>query len=305
MESSSIEIKLSRTDSIYRPGDVCEGIVTINVYKGWSHNGVLLLAEGYIQTVVPKMGYAVTSEDEDKSIILSQPQELKPKGNFNEGVVEIPFKFTVSKDRFSNNDILESYHGVYVSVIYHILVTIDRGMMKKSLKKDKEFVIEIGQHAAEEGQGVSFDISPSKLVNVDPRVLRTLPNFSITGKVHRTNCNINQPFTGEVRVDMSVATIKSLELQLVRVESVDSKGSGQFFKEATEIQLLQIGEGNICRGLVVPMYMVFPRLFSCPTVRTSRFKIEFEINLLVVLGDGHLITENFPIEISRSDTVAA
>ena len=277
----------------------------INVFKGWSHNGVVLLAEGFVQTVVRNEGIAVNSEEEDKSIIFAQPQELKPKGYFSEGVVEIPFKFTISKDKYSKNEIVESYHGVYVSVIYHILVTIDRGMMKKSLKKDKEFVIEIGQDPVEDGEGISFDISPSKLVNVDPKVLRTLPNFSISGKVHRTRCNINQPFTGEVRVDKSVATIKSLELQLVRVESVDFKGTGQFFKEATEIQLLQIGEGNVCRGLVVPMYMVFPRLFSCPSVRTSRFRIEFEVNLLIVLGDGHLITENFPIEIMRHDMVNA
>ena len=71
---------------------------------------------------------------------------------------------------------------------------------------------------------------------------------------------------------MSVATIKSIELQLVRVESVDPNKSGQFFREATEIQLIQIGEGNVTRGLVVPMYMVFPRLFSCPTVITRHFK---------------------------------
>ena len=214
--------------------------------------------------------------------------------------MEIPFKFQVTQDKYSNNAILESYHGVYISIIYHILVTCDRGMMKKTLKKDLEFVVEIPQEP-QEGKGLSFDISPSKLVNVDPKILRNIPNFTINGKVHRTNCNINQPFTGEVKVDMSVATIKPLELQLVRVESIDNKGTGQFFKEATEIQLLQIGEGNVCRGLVVPMYMVFPRLFSCPTVRSGRFKIEFEINLLIVFGDGHLITENFPIEIGRYD----
>ena len=43
---------------------------------------------------------------------------------------------------------------------------------------------------------------------------------------------------------MSVATIKSIELQLVRVESVDPNKSGQFFREATEIQLIQIGKCN-------------------------------------------------------------
>jgi hypothetical protein len=30
---------------------------------------------------------------------------------------------------------------------------------------------------------------------------------------------------------------------------------------ATEIQNIQIADGDICRGLGVPVYMVFPRLF--------------------------------------------
>ena len=51
--------------------------------------------------------------------------------------------------------------------------------------------------------------------------------------------------------------------------------------------------------MVVPMYMVFPRLFSCPTVISTMFKIEFEVNLVVVFGDGYMVTENFPITIIR------
>lgn len=42
---------------------------------------------------------------------------------------------------------------------------------------------------------------------------------------------------------------------------------------ASEIQTIQIGEGNVCRGLPIPIFMIFPRLFSCPTVCTTNFKI--------------------------------
>ena len=59
-------------------------------------------------------------------------------------------------------------------------------------------------------------------------------------------------------------------------------------QEASEIQNIQIGDGNIFRGLPVPMHMVFPRLFSCPTVISQLFKIEFEVNLIVVFGDGYM-----------------
>ena len=60
-----------------------------------------------------------------------------------------------------------------------------------------------------------------------------------------------------------------------------------------------IGDGNVVRDLVIPMYMVFPRLFSCTTLITSQYKIEFEINVIVVFTSGFIITENFPIILSR------
>lgn len=42
---------------------------------------------------------------------------------------------------------------------------------------------------------------------------------------------------------------------------------------ATEIQNIQIGEGNACTNLAIPIYMIFPRLFTCPTLSTSNFKV--------------------------------
>lgn len=109
---------------------------------------------------------------------------------------------------------------------------------------------------------------------------------------------------GEVIIEKSDAAIRSLELQLVRVETVEMDGATT--KEATEVQNIQIGEGNICRNVVVPMYMVFPRLFSCPSVNyisTEKltFKIEFEVNLVLVFGDGYMITENFPLTLYRDE----
>jgi len=46
--------------------------------------------------------------------------------------------------------------------------------------------------------------------------------------------------------------------------------------------------------------MVFPRLFTCPSVAAKTFSVEFEVNVVVVFTDNHLITENFPIKLYRS-----
>lgn len=47
----------------------------------------------------------------------------------------------------------------------------------------------------------------------------------------------------------------------------------EYIFAATEIQNIQIGEGNACTNLAIPIYMIFPRLFTCPTLSTSNFKV--------------------------------
>ncbi len=46
-----------------------------------------------------------------------------------------------------------------------------------------------------------------------------------------------------------------------------------YSKDLTEIQNVQIGEGDVPRGISIPIYMIFPRLFTCPTICTTNFKI--------------------------------
>ena len=45
---SSLEIRLKRVDRIYHVGETVEGTVVVHAYKGWSHTGVKLVAEGVI-----------------------------------------------------------------------------------------------------------------------------------------------------------------------------------------------------------------------------------------------------------------
>jgi len=46
-----------------------------------------------------------------------------------------------------------------------------------------------------------------------------IPRFKITGRLDATVCRITDPFTGELCVQSCDAVIKSIELQLVRVET--------------------------------------------------------------------------------------
>jgi len=174
--------------------------------------------------------------------------------------------------------------------------------MKKALGRDIEFIVEIpsggiNTDTSAATGAANFKISPSTIENASKSLLESMPQFKIHGKLHRTVYPINSPFTGEVCIETSNVPIKSLELQLVRVESVFN--DGKFSREATEVQNIQIGDGNICRNHIVPLYMVFPRLFSCSSIASQHFKIQFEVNLIIIFTDGYVITENFPIGISR------
>lgn len=160
------------------------------------------------------------------------------------------------------------------------------------------------------------------LGNVRKASVEKIPNFKVVGHLDSAQLLITHPLTGEVCVEESDAIIKSIELQLVRVETCGcAEGWAKegfwnvqglvisfysliffffFLFSATEIQNIQIADGDVLRGLKIPIFMIFPRLFTAPTVSDRTFKVEFEVNLVVVLADGHLISENLPIVLIRN-----
>jgi hypothetical protein len=219
----------------------------------------------------------------------------------------------------SNYKLYSTYHGVYLSVRYKIHVEMKFGFFTRDIKKFMEFMVfNPGQgfqqkHVALE-QDISagkvtsanvlpfkkeFDMNPSKLQNVRKSLIGIVPDYHIVGHLDYVDCNIGRPFTGELKVIKSAVNIKSVELQLVRVESC-AVADGGMVKEATEIQNLQLADGNITNNLTVPIYMVFPRLFTCPTLVTGNFRVEFEVNIIVLFTDGHQITENVPLRLYAS-----
>lgn len=299
VEHSYIEIKLAKFDRVYRPNSVVDGTAIVHAYKGWQHQGLRMLVEGkvYMNSTARGVGILDAMNSNKPIVLFHEEVELVSAGKFVDGPTEVPFQFTVTTQ--SGQPLIESYHGVFVSVIYSICMTIDRGVMKKGLVKEMEFIVEIPSTRIPESTPNEFVITPESLENVRREDLAKIPNFRVSGKLHRSVCPINLPFTGEVIVEICESPIRSIELQLVRVETVIGDGNANPPREATEIQTIQIGEGNVCRNMVVPMYMVFPRLFSCPTILNSMFKLEFEVNLIVVFGDGYMVTENFPVVLVR------
>jgi len=296
MAPIDIEIKLKRADKIYRAGDKFAGVVCITSKDNISHQGLSLTLDGSVslQLSAKSVGLFEAFYNSLKPIQLVQfSLEIQKGTKLPKGTTEIPFEFPLKAK--PGQTLYETYHGVFVNIQYTLRCDMKRSAFSKDLNKTIEFIVEAERQPLQ-GKPVEFTISPSSLENVSDR--QKVPDFQVTGKIDLATCSIIKPFTGEISVLRSEAPIKSIELQLVRVETCGCLEG--YAKDATEIQNIQIAEGDVCRNFPIPLYMIFPRLFTCPTLATDNFKVEFEVNVVIVLQTGDLITENFPIKLVRA-----
>ena len=104
---------------------------------------------------------------------------------------------------------------------------------------------------------------------------------------------MGSPIVGEFRVDNADDSIAAVDLQLARVETLNGK------VEATQVQTLQVADGDVCRSFDVPMYMVCPRLYVCPTQVQSYFRVEFEVSLIITFASGSIARWSNPLVLFR------
>jgi len=293
--SVTMDVVLKRADKVYRDGDLVKGVVVIKSKDSFSHQGISLSIDGNVslQLSAKSVGLFEAFYNSLKPIQLVQYNvELGKSGKMPKGETEIPFEIPLKPK--PGQTCYETYHGVFVNIQYIIKCEMKRGAFTKDVQKAIEFIVEASKKT-DSGHEVPFTISPASLENLKDR--KGVPDFLVEGKLSSSVCSITKPFTGEITVVRSDAPVKSVELQLVRVETCGCLEG--YAKDATEIQNIQIGEGDVCRGFAIPLYMIFPRLFTCPTLATDNFKVEFEVNVVIVLNTGDLITENFPIKLLR------
>ncbi|XP_030648651.1 vacuolar protein sorting-associated protein 26C isoform X1 [Chanos chanos] len=295
--SATLDIRLKRANKVYHEAEVVAGVVVILSKEAVQHQGITLTMEGVVNLQLSSKSVGVFEAFYNSvkpiQLITSNIEVVKP-GKVPGGKTEIPFEFPLQVK--SNKVLYETYHGVFVNIQYTLRCDMKRSLLAKDLSKTCEFIVHCQpQKAKLQPSPVDFTITPETLQNVRER--GSLPKFLIRGHLDATNCVITQPLTGELVVESSEVPIKSIELQLVRVETCGCAEG--YARDATEIQNIQIAEGDVCHGLPIPIYMVFPRLFTCPTLETTNFKVEFEVNVVIVLHDDHLITENFPLKLCR------
>lgn len=306
-----LEIKLKRPNKVYHEGDNLAGLIAVDCKNDAKHDGLFLSVDATVnmQLSSKNVGLFEAFYNSARPIpLISQLVEIARNGKFVTGRTEIPFEVLLRPK--VNRTLYETYHGVFITIQYLLKCEIKRPMLNKDIQKVVEFMIEykpepkykllnnsllISSGPATGGNPIQFTLTPDSLQNI--RDKNRIPKFRIKGSIDSTTCYIWEPFTGELVIDYCEQNIKSIELQLVRVETC---GCAEGYAcEVTEIQNIQIGDGQIQINSSIPIYMVFPRLFTCPTLITNNFKIEFEVKIVVILEDNHIITENIPIKIIR------
>lgn len=280
----AVDVKLTRLDRVYRPPDVVDGSIVITTPTTLSHQGIKITAAGNImlQLSAKSMGVFEALYSSVKPIqLMNKTIDISPAGKLPAGRVELPFHISLDPQKGGISDNLyETYHGAYVHIKYTITAEISRGYLQKALTANAEFIMEAKK-------GLVPRSVPSEYVTFyitqDTQHHALLPavragGFRISGKV-ATQCLLSETVTGDLTVDSSGVPILSIDIQLLRIESIAA--GDRMATEKTDIQTTQIADGNVCRGLLLPIYVVLPRLCTCPTLSAGSFSLEFELSVVI------------------------
>ncbi|XP_010271323.1 PREDICTED: Down syndrome critical region protein 3 homolog [Nelumbo nucifera] len=281
----SVVLKLSRSNRIYRSSEPVEGKIVTNLPSSISHQGIRLTVNGAVNMQV-RGGTAGVIESLYGVIkpicIMNKNVEVRSSGKLGSGTTEIPFSVLLKQQGENSSErFYETFHGANISIQYLITVGIMRGYMHKSLSTTMEFIIE-----SEKVNLLEAPISPEVVVfyiTQDTQKHPLLPEllsggFRVTGKIS-TQCALTEPLNGELIVEASAVPIRSIDIHLLRVESILT--GEKYITETSLIQSTQIADGDVCRAMTIPIYVILPRLLTCPTNLAGPFSIEFQVSIVI------------------------
>ncbi|RHY30317.1 hypothetical protein DYB32_004412, partial [Aphanomyces invadans] len=161
---STLDIKLSRVDRVFRPHvrrPKGGGIgMTVQIRRK-SYKGIAKLQLSAKSVGLFDAFYNTVSPLE---LVYFHIPVVGP-GKVPVGISKFPFEFELHAVD-AKQGLVETYHGVYVSVKYEIICDCARGIMKKTLHRTLEFIVEVPLQNALPDAPESFSITPDKLENV-------------------------------------------------------------------------------------------------------------------------------------------
>jgi hypothetical protein len=105
--------------------------------------------------------------------------------------------------------------------------------------------------------------------------------FMVRGSFDKTSWFLEEAITGKLTVERAAMPLKGIEIELCRIEGC-STTEGQVVSETSSVQFTQIADGDCPRGMEIPIHVVIPRLFACPSVQAPTFSIAFMLRVLCI-----------------------
>ncbi|KAH0448665.1 hypothetical protein IEQ34_022465 [Dendrobium chrysotoxum] len=255
----TIELKLSRSNRVYCLGESVEGKIITIFASPVSYQKIIISLTG---TVNLQVKGGVTGVIESlygvvKPIcIIKKSMELATSaGKLGPGRTEINFSFSLSSEKKSGYDMFyETFHGGNISIQYLISADVTRGYLHKALSATLELIVEHNKASL-----IQAPISPeltSFFITQDTQKHQLLPElssgrFQVTGNIF-THCSLSEPLSGELIVEASAVPIRSIDIVLLRVESILT---GERIISDTSV-----ADGDVCRSMTLPIYVMLPRL---------------------------------------------
>lgn len=285
MSSAALEIKLSRPSRIYRPSEPLEGKIVVKSASSISHRGVRLAVNGSVITQV-RGGAAGLVESivgaVKPVVIVNRIIEVQPPGRIASGTTEIPFSVTLKQSGGDKRErFYETFHGANINIQYLLTADVTRGYLHKSLCATMEFILE-----ADKAELLDQPASPEIVIfyiTQDTQRHPLLPElksggFRVTGKMS-IQCALSDPISGELIVETSAVPIRSVDIHILRIESFVF--GDRIVTDTSLVQTTQIADGDVSRHMTLPIYVIPPRLLTCPTTSAGSFSIEFKVAIVI------------------------
>ncbi|KAF5226582.1 hypothetical protein ECC02_000083 [Trypanosoma cruzi] len=301
-----LTVQLDRVGGTYFAGEEVTGCVVVNYATSSSFVDINLTVLGVVAIQFPygenASVFRRVGNIKPLKVMSLQIPLFRRGTQIPAGKTEVPFTFEI---RASHPDVplVQTYTGVHVTCNYTI-VAISTGIMSSDVSEVVPiYVIVPGQgqpppHVLKEDTGVRFELNEESLEVLCDRPTpsdRVNPNFLLEGCFDRYYNDIDIPLSGWIVVRRCSAKILSIELQMQRVEQAATPG--KIVREVTELQTIQIADGNVLRNLEIPIYMIFPRWYTCPSLKTPNIRVVFDANVLVKLQGRQLLRKVVPIHL--------
>ena len=193
-----------------------------------NYEKVELLAEAYMDTVSLIRGNLgrPALPKEKRIYFMTKTMTVAENAMLFSGGDPLPFSFKLEPTT-TDNGLIDSYVGVDFSIVYKVTISMKRKNETKLLESVAKFDCRVPGSGILPELGRSFksqdfSITPDAL-NADPKNAGKVPRFNFSGQIASINCCFDEPFDGYLMLKESEIKIKSIEIQLVRVETFEGK----------------------------------------------------------------------------------